>query len=923
MNQYPAQVRLGARGFFAVAVLALAPAFALAQTAASTNTAADDASVTKLEKFVVTGSYIPYAADAPATPITTLSAAEISKSGVGGDLLEVIRKTIPQFTGGANLGSSNGDIGSGATGGGSQISLRNTNTLVLINGRRAAFNPIVAAAGFQFVDVNSIPVSAVDRIEVLTDGASATYGSDAVAGVVNIILRSDYEGLEIGGGYKHATGRGNWEERSARVITGGGTDKTKLTISAEWLKSDPIYYKDRDVSTPNYGTPTFPGVVQIGGSYYLLKESLNAPPANTDLSAAQLVANGTYTGPYSVAQITQIFNLAEKVTMQIANQKKAFTATFSHDASDALQLFGDVLFSKVNTFSQLNAQPITSPAAQTHVASDPRNPFDVTVRARNRFVDYPRQYLYDAESIRFMGGARGKLSDAVNYEIGANYNEVDQLYRNKNVIDRAKFTAAIAAGTLNLFARTQAAGVLENAQIFGTAYAVNVSRLQSFDGRIFGELPFSLTGGPVSYALGGEMRKETLSSQPDLGSYTDAFGTPVQWDGANPGNPFVATRKIDSLFAQVRLPFASRENGLPGARLLEADIALRMDKYNDTEDPTVPKVMLRWLPFSDEFAVRATYSKSFNAPTLFQMFGPSSIGNTPEILNFRTAAGTVEESLGQFDSRTDANPRLKPAKSTNYNLGLVYSPKSIKGAKIELSYFNIKQTDVISNYASQTVLQDVELNGANSIYRDYVRFGGFNGPRATAPGQVFNGQNGLDATVVNPYVNLSKVDQDGFDLGLSYSMPSDSLGRFDFALTGLVWNSYTIDGDETVGRATFANGTIPRYLAFLNVDWSRGNWSAGAGVQHLAGVDEFVDGQVLTVVPSFTVLDLRASYTFSGMDGAGKWLNGLTVRGGVNNVFDKAAPRAETVFSNANADTATYYTGMIGRVYYVDVTLKF
>jgi iron complex outermembrane receptor protein len=173
MNQHPAQDRLGARGLFAVAVLALAPAFAFAQAAASP-AASEDANVTKLEKFVVTGSYIPYAADAPATPITTITAPDIAKTGVGGDLLEVIRKTIPQFTGSGNLGSSNGDIGSGSTGGGSAIALRNTNTLVLINGRRAAFNPIVAAAGFQFVDVNSIPVSAVERIEVLTDGATAS-----------------------------------------------------------------------------------------------------------------------------------------------------------------------------------------------------------------------------------------------------------------------------------------------------------------------------------------------------------------------------------------------------------------------------------------------------------------------------------------------------------------------------------------------------------------------------------------------------------------------------------------------------------------------------------------------------------------------------------------------------------------------------
>lgn len=174
-----------------------------AQSTAEQPAATDDKDVVKMEKFIATGSYIPFSAEATANPVTVVNAVDIANSSASGDLLEVIRKTVPQFVGSGNLGSSNSNIGGGSTNGGRQALLRNTTTLVLINGRRAAFAPVAATGGYNFVDINSIPVNAVERIEILTDGASATYGSDAVAGVVNVILKKDYQGFEVKIGRAH------------------------------------------------------------------------------------------------------------------------------------------------------------------------------------------------------------------------------------------------------------------------------------------------------------------------------------------------------------------------------------------------------------------------------------------------------------------------------------------------------------------------------------------------------------------------------------------------------------------------------------------------------------------------------------------------------------------------------------------------
>ena len=154
--------------------------------------------------------------------------------------LEVLKKTQPYFYGGNNIGSENGNVSSGSTNGGSAVALRNRATLVLINGRRAALSPVLASGGASFVDVSIIPLSAVERVEVLSDGASATYGSDAVSGVVNVILKTNYQGAEVGGRYGWSPNRGKYAERSYYAVAGAGTGRTNLTVTTEWKSSDQI-----------------------------------------------------------------------------------------------------------------------------------------------------------------------------------------------------------------------------------------------------------------------------------------------------------------------------------------------------------------------------------------------------------------------------------------------------------------------------------------------------------------------------------------------------------------------------------------------------------------------------------------------------------------------------------------------------------
>src|SRR5258708_6214369 len=277
---------LGAGFFLFAARTAIAQ-----QTAPAENTT----DAVKLEKFVVTGSYLPVAANSVAIPVITVDSKSIENSGNNTNVLEILRKTVPQFSGNGNLGSANSNVGSSSTNGGSQLALRNTATLVLINGRRVAYSPVSSSGGYQFVDVNMIPVAAIDRIEVLADGASAIYGSDAVAGVVNIIMKSSYQGFETGGRYGWTTNQGHQATRSMYLVGGVSNAKTSITISSEWMKEDPVFAYERPYSAQTFGTPSFAGSVNIGGNFYLLKPSITAPTVTPGgLSPAALVAAGTY-----------------------------------------------------------------------------------------------------------------------------------------------------------------------------------------------------------------------------------------------------------------------------------------------------------------------------------------------------------------------------------------------------------------------------------------------------------------------------------------------------------------------------------------------------------------------------------------------------------------------------------------------------
>lgn len=871
------------------------------------------AGTTVMEKFEVTGSYLPAAANAVAIPVITLDADAIQRSGENISVFDVLRKTSPQFSGNLNLGPTNGNVASNSTNGGSQISIRNSTTLVLINGRRMAYAPVDATGGYQFVDVNLIPVSAIERIDILPDGASATYGTDAVAGVVNIILKTKFEGVEVGGRYGFSTQDGHYAERSGYVVGGVGNGKTNITIGAEWARTDPIFNYERDFSNPTFGTTSFAGSVNVGTSFYTLAADRTAPtPVAGGQTPAQLVAAGVYTGPRTSSAQLEIFNLSRYVTQVIGNERQSATVAAEHKVNDVLAVFGDFLYAKTKTFSQLNAQPVTATAA----AGSPGNPFNTSVTVRNRFVENPRQFFADTTNTRGVAGIRGSIADWT-WEGVANYNVQRQDYRNLNLVNTANRIAAVSSGRLNLFAVQQAPGAIEASGVFGTAIGNFESGHQEFDFHVNGKL-LDLPAGRVDIALGAETRRETLSADADVLSHEATFG----WDSGVTIDPFDRARKVGSLFAEVRVPLLAN---LPGAHLVDVSGAVRHEFYSDTTNPTVPKFTLRYLPFNDEFALRATYSKSFVAPTLFQLFGPSGLGFT-DPFTLRPLSGTPIQNW-QSQSSSGSNPSLIPSKSENFTVGMVYSPKTVKGLSLSVDYISLRQRDVISTIGASTILQDVELLGTSSTYAPLVHFGSLTGPGVTGAGQISN-KVPDDVFVTDRQVNIAATKVASVDAAVKYTHNLGSEGRVDFGVNATYYRQYLVRAlptdpyVETAGHSTDSpiggNGTLPRWAAYSSVGYRSGDYEAFVGNRFIPA---FVDANDGERIGAWTSWDASVAYRFAKATNWRRYLNGARFSVGVNNVLDRMPPRDATIFTDSNADIAYY--GSVGRFVYFDLKFKF
>ncbi len=771
------------------------------------------------DRVVVTGSNIPTSEEVGASPVDTIDQATRDRTGQE-DVLSVLTRSNPAIaSGGGNLGQANASVGSGSTAGGSAISIHGLPTLVLLDGRRLTDSSAEAQGGGTFTNVNLFPSALVKRIEVLKDGASAIYGTEAVGGVVNVILDQEFQGFEFSGRYGF-TEKSDVTNKRFSGIFGFGDDKTHMVIGAEYVEQDPLYNRDRDFSSPSFGTTTYGGVTRFntnpGGSiYYSLNPGLNSPndvvaPGSIALPAAAVAAaggnpipaaytaNGTTVSNSSTAT-TNGFDLSQRTNITLdQNRTNVFASADRELIGKHVVAFADFLYASNYSQSALNAQPLntTSGFGVVIPAGSPYNPFNGTINGanagqvtvNNRFVNVPRVFRNDNDFYRIVAGLKGEIIPNYNYEVAFNSSRDENSTKNPGLIILSNLNQAIAGGfnaagapvaggafsmvngnlqpALDFFARNPAAGSTNG--ISGDNIRYLESKFSGVDGKITA-FPVNLPAGPIGFALGGEYRHETIKAQ----------DSPEVFVGAVPIGEIDTGRYVQAGFAEIQIPIISPDMKVPGVYRLDLNGAGRFENYSTTGNTWVPKVGFTLSPIKD-IALRGTYSKSFIAPTLYQTDGPSSQGFTS---SFNIGGGSEQAQV-----LSGSNPNLGNTRADNYTAGIVISPHQVEGLTLNADFFHIEEEGITGAVDPVAAIGSVNTLGPASPFSGLVHIGSFGGPGVTAPGQLVG--NGSNTYVVTNEANLGRQRIGGIDFGAHYTRDFGAFGQGMVGIDGTYYLQY-------------------------------------------------------------------------------------------------------------------------------------
>jgi iron complex outermembrane receptor protein len=991
-------------------------------TAAPATTApATDNNTQVLQKYTVTGSYLPVSATVTASPVVTIESSDIGMSGAT-DPLRLLRQLTPFFAGNGNVGTeaNNGLAGE------SDIALRNLTTLVLVDGQRMTNSPFSSTNGQGgLVDLNTIPTEMIDRIEILKDGASTIYGTDAIGGVVNIILKKNYNGFEAGATYG-TTDNGDYKTRSVYIIGGATGDGFDLTIGAQHFENSDLLTTSRSIATLTgvqeaamgfnvtsaVFSGTYPGRVGsdvLAGSTLIatgatgfnasivsppIKSSPNATPYGTGAAAlAALVANGTYlvaantpagqaVGGSATALNTTLFG-NDLITPTRRNE---FIANGDRELfGKSLVVFGDFMYSQtINGGSRLAPAPIpgVGPAGANSLsipANNPYNIFDVPfpgpLAARTRLIEFGKRYQNnETNTWRFVGGLKGDISPNYSWTFTYDYARASFLQQtfggaNGALMNEAMIPLLNAAGGYTYNAAGKPLSILtdssgNNLPVYNffalpgfndpaTLAALSTVLFQSGDTSlrniqfILNGTPFAVPAGDVSFALGGEYRREDLSAAVD-GLYASGLAL-----GYNAASTFAGGERASrGAFLEVGVPLVSPKMGVPGVNTLELNLA---DRYEDIEPGgtnSSPKAGIRWLPFDDSFVLRATAADGFIAPSIFALYGPAS-GNSPNITllqgNGALTTGGPGGSLNTYtniqgSSNQLSNPNLQASKSHSVTLGFVYSPKQVKGLSLTVDFYKISQIGGVGTDDYSSIVADLNAKGSASVYAPGFVFANGATLTTTAPNQV-NALNFGEITVVsNP-----QGDQmtDGLDVDLDYKFATDALGRFDVGASANYLFNYVFRADPSSPYYQYArnysdntdglggtNGLLPGYMIKPYINNVYGPVSTSLYFNYIprttdsfaeysnGGVDPDTISGLAYHIPAYFTMDLAISYELPSFGLA--WAKGATLTVGANNLFNKAPPYVP-VDGNPPGENNTVESqyDIIGRYLFVELKKAF
>lgn len=884
----------------------------------------------KLERVEITGSSIKRIDAEAAVPVQVLTKEDIQRTGASN--VEQLLQTVSAMSSSGGLTASS--VSGATTGGISAISLRgltSLRTLVLVNGRRIAPYGIGFTGDSVSVDVNSIPLAALERVEILKDGASAIYGSDAIAGVVNFILRKDYQGAEISGTYGDTTDGGAKVQRITGTWGMGNlaSDRYNFMVMGSFQKEDALFGRDRDFAKSG---------INVGALNDIT--SGNTFPANIAAAdgsfGSRNPTNPTCPGPYATldpllstaacrfdpSPLVQLVPQSERASI-FASAKYAFSndiegyveASFNRNKQNNViqpvpisdqftlppnhPLFGVAPYNGFSTIILSPSSPYYPTAYVTGITGGATP--DLLVRYRAA-VNGNRDITDTAEATRLAFGAKGNFK-GWDFDAGFLHSQSKVTETvNNGFPSLSKILPLLNSGRVNFFGPNtpDVEAELRATNFTGDAFQVKstIDSLQLKGSRDVAQL----SAGPLSVALGGEVREEkySFSASPEI-----ATG-----DISGYGGNFLSvdkSRSVNAVFAEAVIPVVKN---------VEVNAAARFDHYQGVGNSTTPKIGVKWQP-SKTFLLRASYGEGFRAPSLQDLYAPNTTGVTPPGLSDPvrcpvTGDGTHDCST-QFPILNGGNPNLKPEKSTNATIGIVLEPTN--NVSVAIDYFNIDLKDTISNGIPAAV-----------ILGDLTKYGSLvtRGPADPA----FPGLPGQITQISQTNINQGRTKLAGFDFDAKVRIPT-SFGRFTVNYTGTYFQKYdteNLDGSfspniNLVNGST--GGLIPRLKTYLSVNFARGPWNFTVAQNwqnsytDLPGTLEDPSDPAFRPreVGVYETYDLQVQYT---------GIKNLTASLGMRNIFNRAPP-----YTNAGGQTAfqagydPQYADPRGRFIYGTLTYAF
>ena len=872
----------------------------------------------------VTGSNIKRVEGEGALPVTVITRKEIEQSGATTpmELLQTI--SANNSLGAVSLSTAVGSTTLSAQ----TASLRGLGggrTLVLINGHRIEGFP-GEIQGVQGVTLSSIPFSAIERVEILKDGASAVYGSDAIAGVINFITRSDYRGAEVTGMYGTPTRGGGGDQWQGQATAGWGDlakDRYNFFISGQYTEQKPLDQKDRNFSNTSYrpeigligiSSNTNPGLITTGGIGVVNNSSgtpvLAANPANPQCGHNtffndDVLGTGCYFDPSAYPGVNMIahdkqWSLFGGGQFQInADWQLYGQAMYSHDETHLVIQPGPVSgvpslnYGPGNSLSAAITLPPDSPFYPHAIAAEfgvDGEPLDVRYRT---FENGLRDTTDTNKHWQGILGIRGTWRNW-DWDASGFYAEGETIQRiNGGFQDFRILLPLLNSGRVNLFG-PNTPEILNELQTANVTGDVIDGKSKNYGGQIktSGEI-WKLPAGPLAMAFGLETRRETLNQDmADVlaGGYVTGYGGEIK-DVSGSRNQWAA-------FTEFNIPIV---------KTLEGNVAVRYDHYSDFGSTTNPKFSLRWQPMRT-LLLRGSYGTGFLAPTLYQLTTPNIAGvSAPNLTDPARCPFTNDQTAdcnAQFGVVFGGNPDLKPEESEQTTFGIVLEP--IPNASISVDWFKINLSNAITNGISPaTILADLDQYG-NLVTR---------GPaQGNLPGPILH--------IDQRYINLGAVRIEGFDVEGHYRTPVMSWGRISVDASGTYYTKY--DNQQNDGSyvsqvgttyGTVVSGVTPRWKDYVSFTWDLGPWSSTLANTYQTGyVDQATDLEGNTRrVGSLSIWDWQGSYT---------GFKNLKLTLGVKNLFDRNPPVSNQFGTFIVGFDASYYDPR-ARFIYGTINYKF